>query len=219
MNLIIINLRATFFRLFEGLRIALRYYRNFSFMLGDLLLAGHYLFRNPHQVSKRFMKQKGEKNIYTYGETPLSTLDKIMRQCGVLSKDVVYEVGCGSGRTIFWLHHFVKCRAVGVDYQPTFIHRANRIKKWLRLDQIQFLLQDMMEADYRRATVLYLYGTCLEDKEIEKLATRFRDLKRGTKVITVSYPLTDYSNDFALAKQFTAHFPWGKAEIYLNIRI
>ncbi|MCC5832832.1 MAG: class I SAM-dependent methyltransferase [Chlamydiales bacterium] len=216
--MILLNLRATFFRLFEGFRSLLRYYRNLPFLLNDLLLASHYLFRNPHRESKRFMKERGEKNIYTYGETPLTTLDWIMRRCGILSKDVLYEVGCGSGRTIFWLHHFVKCRVVGIDYQPTFIDRANRIKEWLRLDQTEFLLQDMLETNFRKATAVYLYGTCLGEEAIERLAARFEEMKSGAKVITVSYPLTDYSDAFTLAKQFTARFPWGKAEVYLSIK-
>ncbi len=219
MSLIFINLRATVFRLFEWVRVVVLYYRNLSFLLGDILLASQYLWRNPHQVSKAFMKSRGERNLYTYGETPLTTLDRIARKCGILSKDVVYEVGCGSGRTLFWLRHFVRCRAVGVDYQPTFIRRANRVKQWRHLDQVDFLLEDMLQTDYRKATVLYLYGTCLEDAMIEKLVGRFQDLKSGTKVVTVSYPLTDYSSDFSLAKQFSASFPWGKAELFLNIKI
>ncbi len=218
MSLILVNLRATLFRLFESLRIIFRYYRNLPFLLNDLLLAGHYLWRNPHQVSKSFMKRRGEENIYTYGETPLTTLDRIARKCRILSKDTVYEVGCGSGRTIFWLRYFVKCRAVGIDYQPTFIRRANRVKKWLCLDKTQFLLEDMLQADYRKATVLYLYGTCLEDGVIERLVERFQELKSGTKVISVSYPLTDYSDIFTLAEQFQARFPWGKADVFLNIK-
>lgn len=215
MNLLI-NLRATFFRLFEWLRVVGGYYTNLSFMCSDTLLMLHYLWANPHRVSKRFMKKRGEKNVYTYGETPLTTLDRIARQCGILSQDTVYEVGCGSGRTLLWLHHFVKCRVVGIDYQPTFIRRANRVKQWLRLDHTHFLLNDMLKADYRYATVIYLYGTCLEDATIKELTDRFRQLKKGTKIITVSYPLTEYSDAFTLVKQFTARFPWGKAEVYLN---
>jgi SAM-dependent methyltransferase len=215
---LLVNLHATFFRLCEGVRVILRYYRNVHFLLNDLLLFSLYLLQNPHQVSKKFMKLRGEKKIYTYGETPLTTFDKIARECGILSKDIFYEIGCGSGRTLFWLRHFIKCRALGIDYQPTFIRRANRLKKWMKLDRVSFLLEDMLKCDYSKATVLYLYGTCLEEEKIEKLTARFCELKQGTKVITISYPLIDYSNAFSLAKQFSVRFPWGKAEAYLNIK-
>lgn len=207
MKILLVNLYATFFRLFEWLFVAFRYYRKPAFLFTDLLLAIHYLWRNPHQVSK---------NLCIYGETPLTTLDRIARECRILSDDKVYELGCGSGRTLFWLRTFVKCQVVGIDFIPTFIRRADKIKKWLRFDSIDFKLRDLFEGDYADATVVYLYGTCLEDGEIERLIDRFSTLKPGTRVITVSYPLTDYSTDFTLVKQFSAHFPWGKAAIYLN---
>ena len=219
MQFLLVNLHATFFRLFEWGRVVLTYYRKLPFLLNDLCLAAHYVVRNPHQVSKAFMKERGEKNVYTYGETPLTTLDKIARRCRILSHDVVYELGCGSGRTIFWLSHFVKCRAIGVDYQPTFIRRAERVKNWLGIGRAQFILGDMLAQDYRQATVLYLYGTCLDDATIHKLIERLNVLKKGTRVISVSYPLTDYSSSYRVIDTFSARFPWGKAEVYLNCKV
>ncbi|MCH9627921.1 MAG: hypothetical protein S4CHLAM2_15700 [Chlamydiales bacterium] len=220
MSFLLVNLRATVFRLVESVRVVLNYYRKPAFVFTDFLLATHYLTRNPHQVSKAFMKQRGEKNLYTYGETPLTTLDQIARECRILSNDIVYELGCGPGRTLFWLRHFVQCRVVGVDYLPTFIERAQRVNRWRQLDRVTFLNQDMLETNYSQATVVYLYGTCLEDEVIEKLCGRLsRELKPGAKVITVSYPLTDYSSHFRCVKQFSAQFPWGKAEVFLNYYI
>ncbi|MEZ5314851.1 MAG: class I SAM-dependent methyltransferase [Chlamydiales bacterium] len=217
-KLFLINLRATAFRILEELCVMVRYYPNFRFLLNDCLLITQYLWRTPYQESKKFMQERGEKEIYIYGETPLTTMDLISRQCGILSQDIVYEIGCGIGRTAFWLHYFIKCQVIGIDYQPIFISRANRIKKWLLLDQIDFFLKDILEVDFQKATVLYLYGTSLEEKTVKQLILRFELLKRGTKIITVSYPLSDYSNVFHLEKKFMAHFPWGRAETYLNIK-
>lgn len=204
----------------EWLRVIFHYYRRLFFLYLDILLAAHYVFSNPHKVSKTFLKAKGEKNLYGYGETPLTTLDKICRQCRILSKDTIIELGCGSGRTLFWLHSFIKCRVIGVDFLPLFIKRAQRIVKWAKLDHIDFRNEDMLHTDLTHASVIYLYGTCLEDEVIEKLLKKFQTLPVATKVITVSYPLTDYCEGrlFRVEKSFMGNFPWGKAEIFLNIR-
>lgn len=218
LSVIWLNIKSTFFRLFEWIRVVFCYYPKF---LGiDCLLAIHYILRNPHQISKHFLKKRGEKQIYAYGETPLTTLDKIARECRILSKDVVFDLGCGPGRTTFWLNLFVKCQVVGIDYLPTFITNAERVKRWASLNRIEFQKQDMLTADLKRATAIYLYGTCLEDQTIETLISRFSLLSKGTKVITVSYPLTDYCSEklFTVAKEFEARFPWGKADVYLNIK-
>lgn len=214
-----INFKATLFRLTEWVCVIFKYYRKLSFFAVDILLCLLYLFRNPHRISKAFMIERGEKDVYTYGETPVTTLERIVCECGVLSHDVVYELGVGSGRTIFWLNSFVHCKAVGVDLLPTFIERANKIKRWLRVEGVSFIEEDMLQTDLSDASVIYLYGTCLADPFIEKLTDRFKILKRGAKVISVSYPLTDYCGDFKLEKSFLARYPWGVAEVFLNIRL
>ncbi len=211
------NLKTTFFRLYEWVRVATLYYpRRVRFLWIDCLFAAQYVWKSPHRMSKHFQIRRGAKNIYTFGETPLTTLDRIAKECRILSKDNLFELGCGSGRTCFWLRAFVGCRVTGIDYLPTFIQKANRIKNWSGISEIEFLKEDMFTANLRKATVIYLYGTCLEDDEIEKLIENFKDLRPKTRVISVSYPLTDYSSEFRLIKQFKGRFPWGKADIFIN---
>lgn len=219
MNFVLSNIRSTYFRIFESLRVALRYYHHIPFLCCDLLLASHYVWKNPHRVSKAFLKKMGEKNLHAYGETPLTTLDYIAKECQILSQDTLFELGCGTGRTLFWLRHFVRCQCIGVDHNPIFIGRAAKIKDLLCVDKVTFRLESMFEIDLQEASVIYLYGTCLEDEMIEKLVARFKHLSSGTKVITVSYSLTDYTTAFRVEKYFTARFPWGKAYVFLNIKV
>lgn len=211
MKLIFLNLKSTLVRLYEWFKVIFLYYRrSLKFVWIDSLIASQYLLKSPHRYGKSF-------NII-YGETPLTTLDKICRECRILSKDVVYELGCGSGRSCFWLQNFVKCQVIGIDLLPPFIDKALRVKRWASLENLDFQEQNILDADLRRATVIYLYGTCLEDPFIKKLATHFElQLRSKTRIITVSYPLTDYSDHFKVSKQFTARFPWGEAEVFLNL--
>jgi len=178
-----------------------------------------YLIHNPFSISKRFLIAKGESNIYAYGETPLTTLEKIANECSISKKDCVYELGCGRGRTCFWLHSFIGCKVVGIEMVPEFVERAKRITEKLKISNLQFQLTDMCTANYDDATVLYLYGTCLEDDTINTLIEKFSQLSAGTKIITVSYPLNDFTTKpcFEIMKCFTGTFTWGETEIYLNV--
>ena len=205
-------------RLIESVRVVFRYYRNLRFVWLDCLLASQYLLKSPYRISKQFLKKRGESNIYAYGQTPLSTLDRIAKECRLLSKDVVYDFGCGTGRTTLWLTTFVRCRAIGIDFLPAFIKKAQKVQQVGKAHRVDFRAEDFLETDLKDATAIYLYGTCLEDEMIHKLIQRFMSLPRGTKVITVTYPLTDYSDEFSVAKQFKGRFPWGKTNIYLNTR-
>ena len=218
-ELLWINLVVQIRNLFEFFKVALHYYSNTTFLKTDLSLRLMYLFHNPFSISKRFLMGRGENDVYAYGETPLTTLEMIANECRLSSKDVVYELGSGRGRACFWLHSFVGCKVVGIEYVPEFVERAIRIKNKLGIKNVEFRLGDILEADFRGATVIYLYGTCLEDDYIKKLADKFAKLPAGTKIITVSYPLTDYSNKpvFEVMKRFSAPYTWGEADVYLQI--
>ncbi|MEI8365573.1 MAG: class I SAM-dependent methyltransferase [Parachlamydiaceae bacterium] len=203
----------------EFFKIAFRYYGTLSFLKADVALRLMYLFHNPYKISKRFLMNRGAQDVYAYGETPLTSLELIVRQCTIRPSDCVFELGAGRGRTCFWLHSFIGCSVVGIEQVPEFIERANRIARRLKMQNIEFRHADMLETDYSGATVCYLYGTCLDEKEIRKLAKRFAKLPPGTKIITVSYPITDYTDNscFEVMKRFVVPYTWGTADVYLQV--
>lgn len=202
----------------EFFKVAWLYYRSFSFLKIDLYLRLIYLFNNPYKISKRFLMKKGVDEVYAYGETPLTSMEMIAKQCGLTKKDCVFELGCGRGRTCFWLHSFVGCSVVGIEYIPEFVERADQVKNRLGISNVEFRLEDMAKTDLSGATACYLYGTCLDEPTIHTLASHFAKLPIGTKIITVSYPLTDYlSNSFEVMKRFTVPYTWGSADVFLQI--
>lgn len=219
LQLLWINTCAQTLNFFEFVRVVFAYYTDWRFCKIDLTLLLTYLFNNPFVISKRFRATKGEKEIYAYGETPLTTLDQIARECKFTATDKVFELGCGRGRTCFWLNEFIGCHVVGIEYIPEFVTRANEIKAKFGITNVEFRQQDMLGADYSGATVIYLYGTSLEDDVIVKLIDRFRDLPSGTKIVTISFALTEYTSEqtFELMKQFPVRFPWGVTDAYLHL--
>ena len=81
---------------------------------------------------------------------------------------------------------------------------------------VTFRCEQMHLSDFSQATAIYLYGTCLSDEDILQLVQKLEVLPPSVKIITVSYPLSDYSSNFRTTKQFSASFPWGEGEIYLQ---
>jgi SAM-dependent methyltransferase len=212
-----LQIYSLFFRLFEGWRVFFRYYKNLHFFAADLLLKTGYLFKGPHRISRHYLKFLLAPDEI-YGETPLTTLDAIASNCSLFSKDTLLEMGSGTGRAAFWLRLFIGCSVVGIEKIPPFVAHARRVKRWLALDRLTFIEGDFSTLNLTGITAIYLYGTALSDEHILQLVHQFQRLPPGTKVITVTYPLTEYDPTFTLIKQFPAHFPWGKTEVYLNIK-
>lgn len=218
LTLLGIHFKVVMINLFEYGRVVLRYYPHAHFAKIDIALLFSYLFSNPFRISKHFLLEKREKDIYTYGETPLTTMHLIARQCNITSQDVVFELGCGRGRTCFWLSQILGCSAVGIDYVPVFIEKAQKIKDRFQVQNVSFRLEDLFQANLKEATIIYLYGTCFSAAYIDLLIERLCQLPKGSKIITVSYALTEFQPEapFRVIKQFLAPFTWGETDIYLQ---
>ena len=178
-----------------------------------------YRFLNPFQICKRHLKNQGEEIVDAYGETPLPAFAAIAENCALNQDDFVIELGCGRGRGCFFLSHHLGCRVLGIDWVPFFVNTADRLSKSVEPHlPVIFQCSEMQTADLTGATVIYLYGTCLPDAVIHALIRRFETLPPSTKIITVSYPLSEYSSNFHTLKQFSVAFPWGEADVFLSAR-
>ena len=190
--LILLNLKVTLYRIYHFFHTALFYYPRF--LSTDLKLARYYLFKSPYHCCS------------DYGETPIVTVDKIATRFRILSHHKVIELGCGAGRPALWLNCFIGCNVVAVDHTGIFIRRAKQVSQ-----AITFLCEDILESNLD-GDFIYFYGTSFSEDFIHKLASKIKK----QRVITVSFPLSDYDARFKTVDHFRGSFPWGKTEIYLN---
>lgn len=195
----------------------LKFYKNREFRKADLALMRAYFGVNPYTLCRRYLEKQQETIIHAYGETPLTTLEKIVAIAELNSKDTIFELGCGRGRTCFWLSSFLQAQVIGIDYVPEFIHKANTVN---HLKNLQFICEDFLKSDLSQATAIYLHASCMEDDLIRELNKKLITLKAGLKVISVSFPLTDYDTGghWDLQNVFPANFSWGKTEVYIQVK-
>lgn len=217
--LLFIKIKIVWLQLVEYCKVVIKYYGKLVFLKLDLYLLSLYFFKNPFKVSKDYLQKKGELDVHTYGETPLTTLDRILNRVSISPKDSIFELGCGRGRTCFWVNQFKGCHVVGIDYVPEFIRRANQVKNRFHLEGVEFRLEDFVHTDFSKASIIYLYGTCLSDETILQLIEKFRKLPKGTQIITVSYSLCDYCDNtfFKVVDQFKENFIWGEGDVFLHV--
>ncbi len=195
-----------------------RYYTDHHFAQVDRALLTAYIFKNPYTISKNYLKKRDEKEIHNYGETPLTTYEAIAREVDLQPTDTFLELGSGRGRGAFFLHQFFKCEVIGIERIPQFVKLSRHLAHKYHIGRASFICADMLKADLPNATVIYLYGTSLPDSEIAPLVKKLKAYPKGTKIITISYPLTDYDeNAFHIEKKLTASFPWGETEAYIQI--
>ncbi|MGI9274522.1 MAG: class I SAM-dependent methyltransferase [Endozoicomonas sp.] len=209
----------------EALQICRSYFSSWQFARAFLWLKLLYLVDDPYRVSRRYCKQQGEADCYQYGETPLTTLHSIMERVmtrfggnnGELLDCHVFELGAGSGFTSIWLNSVLGCRVTAIDQVPAFCRRLAGTARRFGLEGIEARCEDYLQADLSGATIVYLYGSNLDDPVIRQLADRLAELPSGTIVISVSYSLLSYIPEaFKLSEQFPAQFFWGEAEVFIQ---
>jgi len=209
-------LRVRWFNIKDFIKTVVLFWRKPRFALVDASLLCSYFFKSPYRYVREFTSGQEP-----YGETPLVTLQKIMRRVGLTKDDVVYELGCGRARTCFWLSLWLGCETVGVEHVDEFVAKATKLKNRFSVSNLCFIESDFLDVDWSPATVCYLYGTCLSTEAIFKCIEKVKTLKMGTKIVTISYSLLEYKNVpyIKLVESFEVAFPWGKTDCFIQERV
>lgn len=193
-------------------KVEKRLWSHASFRKRDEALLASYKGISPYHVSRDFLKKRGESNLYTYGETPLTTLAELAERFALSPEDHLIELGAGRGRGALFFASYVGCRVTAFEQIPFFAQQLKAVAPpHLTVHSTNFFAADLGEA-----TAIYLYGTLLTDEEITQLIPRFPP---AAHIFTVSFPLSAYSDVYQTTKQFRGSFPWGRTEIYCNERI
>lgn len=123
---------------------------------------------------------------------PNSILKDIYQLMKVQENSVVYDLGCGDGRVLFYISRFVpKARYIGIE-NVTFPLILAHLRAWWHRrvtgTQIEILNQDFFKQDLSNATHIftYLYPNVMDDL-LPKLE---KELKPGTKLVSVTFKFT-----------------------------
>lgn len=123
---------------------------------------------------------------------PNEIMKQIEESLGLDDNSVLYDLGCGDGRVLFSLaKNHKKTKYIGIENSPfPYLLASNRLMwhKQKNQSDISIIKKDFFDVDLSNATHIftYLYPNVMDDL-LPKLD---RELKRGTKLISVSFNFT-----------------------------
>lgn len=182
----------------KGLWCARRYGK---FLLVDLLLK---FLGNPYRICARFLRKRGDEEIYVYGETPLRSFMALAEKVPLQGQRFV-DLGCGRGRLVFFAALALDCEALGIDQVPGLIKRA----KFFPCRKARFFCGPIQERNLKDADVVYLAGTCMEAEIYEEC---LQTMKPGALLLSVSEPVT---KGFILKETVELPFHFGSSSVYI----
>jgi SAM-dependent methyltransferase len=123
--------------------------------------------------------------------TPEEVVQQMLKMAGVKKGDVVYDLGCGDGRTVITAVKDFGARGVGIDINPERIKESQENAKAAGVtDRIAFRLEDLFQANIKEATVVTLY--LLPSLNVKLRPKLWKELKPGTRIVSHDFDMGDW---------------------------
>ncbi len=119
-------------------------------------------------------------------------VDTMLNMAKVTPKDYVIDLGSGDGRLVITAAKR-GARALGIEYNPEMVAFSKRLAaKEGFAEKVQFVQGDIFESDFSQATVITMF---LMPEINLKLRPRILDLKPGTRIVSNSFNMGEWTPD------------------------
>ncbi|MCW4016375.1 MAG: class I SAM-dependent methyltransferase [Candidatus Bathyarchaeota archaeon] len=120
--------------------------------------------------------------------SPPLVVRKMLMLAELQPEDVLYDLGCGDGRTVIMAAKDFGATSVGIELRDDLAKKAlSNIQELGLADKTQIINQDIFDVDLSGADVVFLYLTTSANERIKpKLEA---ELKPGTRVVSHDYEI------------------------------
>jgi SAM-dependent methyltransferase len=126
-----------------------------------------------------------------YEPTPVDVADAMLRLADVKPGDTVYDLGCGDGRIVIAAVRQHRARGVCVDIDPQRIAESRENAAAAGVGEgIEFLNQDLLAIDLKRATVVMLFLS--PDLNLKLRPKLQRELAPGARIVSHWHDMGDW---------------------------
>ncbi len=116
--------------------------------------------------------------------TPKKVQEKMLELAKIGLKDIVYDLGCGSGRLLILADKRYQARALGFEISP-WPYFLVRLNIFLKKSQAKVSFKNFFKADLSKADVIFCY---LMPEVNQKLRPKLeKELRPGTRVISYAF--------------------------------
>lgn len=123
-------------------------------LLAQLILIAALLIFIFHRTVKRISAYTDVPFVFTAKKL----LPKIADALEIKPEDIVYDLGCGDGRFLFYAaKHYPETRFIGIERNYLLVAYIWIKKLLLRADNISIRRENLLTADFSDATKMYIY--------------------------------------------------------------
>jgi len=143
-------------------------------------------------------------------------LRTILRNLDIKPGDLFIDLGCGRGMTVYYARLLFDMKARGYDLIATFILKARLINCFLRISSVEFIEDNILNADLGNAKVVYIVPTTFSPDFLEKVNKKLQEVPAGSYIVSVSRPLQEEHHE--LIRKESLLYSWGRTTVYFYVR-
>jgi SAM-dependent methyltransferase len=118
--------------------------------------------------------------------TSMKTVHTMLKIAEVGADDIVYDLGCGDGRTIITAARRYGARAVGIEIDPLrYIWCQIMVTLWGVRDRVKIVYGNFFTQDLNPATVVTCYLLQSTNNKLEEKL--LKELRPGTRVVSNTF--------------------------------
>ena len=123
-------------------------------------------------------------------QMPENVIRAICRMAKLSSKDVIYDLGCGTGKALCFAAKKYGVHGVGIEIDPIrFLLAKWNVSRFGVEREISILKRNFFHVNIADATVIFVY---LVPAALKRLTPKFlQELKPGTKFFSYVYPMPE----------------------------
>ena len=133
------------------------------------------------------------KNRVPFVTSPMAVLKSIGEALLIKDNSIVYDLGCGDARVLFYLSHLnKKAKYIGIE-NTIFTLLLSRIGSFFNKKKegvsVEIINNDFFKQDLSDATHIFVY---LHPTILDELLPKFKkELKPGTRLVSLSFKFRD----------------------------
>jgi len=175
-----------------------------------------YLWGFHRIANKEAHSLPHDKDNYICGETPCITFRTILRNLEIKPGDLFIDLGCGRGQTVYFARLLFDMKAKGYDLISTFILKAGLINCFLKINNVEFINDNILNVDLGAAKAVYIVPTTFTADFMEKINKKLLEVHSGSYIISVSRPLQE--EHYELIRKESLLYSWGRTAVYYYVR-
>jgi hypothetical protein len=191
---------------YPQIKDALRFLNNSNIPLDDGIIDSYLRINHSghEEIDLSVNKQySGEQSIYE--PTDYNRIRAFMRLINPTTGDVIYDLGCGYGKVVFYGALVSEALFKGIELIPERVNECEKLKNILGLTNVSFISSDVNKVSLNDGNIFYLFNP-FSNNTLREAAAKLRKIALKKKIKIVSYgDCTNYFN-----KKTVGYFAWLK---------